>query len=115
MGNTERDFFMDNKTIKELYAKIIKVSNQFLIYCNYFSISQLENEDPNAEMIVKELEMFSIIFDKMASENLTIATQIGYYSRVMRNIAKAISEKDENALTELIKQLDKSNIVDLHG
>jgi hypothetical protein len=26
---------------------------------NYFSISQLENADPNAEMIVRELEMFS--------------------------------------------------------
>jgi hypothetical protein len=29
-----------------------------LIQCNYFSISQLENADPNAEMIVRE--MFSI-------------------------------------------------------
>ncbi|WP_180324218.1 hypothetical protein, partial [bacterium endosymbiont of Bathymodiolus sp. 5 South] len=44
---------------------------------NYFSISQLENADPNAEMIVRELEMFSTILKKVASDNtknLTVAT-----------------------------------------
>ncbi|VVM20028.1 hypothetical protein BSPWISOXPB_5504 [uncultured Gammaproteobacteria bacterium] len=41
------------------------------------SISQLENADPNAEMIVRELEMFSTILKKVASDNtknLTVAT-----------------------------------------
>jgi hypothetical protein len=40
-----------------------------LIQCNYFSISQLENADPNAEMIVRELEMFSTILKQVASDN----------------------------------------------
>ncbi|CAC9642738.1 hypothetical protein BCLUESOX_598 [bacterium endosymbiont of Bathymodiolus sp. 5 South] len=31
----------------------------------------------------------------------------------MRNIAKAISEKNEDGLTELIKQLDSLGVVDL--
>ncbi|VVH64607.1 hypothetical protein BSPLISOX_3044, partial [uncultured Gammaproteobacteria bacterium] len=95
---------------------IIKVSNQFLIQCNYFSISQLENADPNAEMIVRELEMFSTILKQVASDNtknLTVATRIDYYAIVMRNIAKAISEKNEDGLTELIKQLDSLGVVDL--
>jgi hypothetical protein len=108
---------MDNEKIQELYEKIIKVSNQFLIYCNYFAISKLENADPNAEMIVRELEMFSTILTKVASdntENLTIATQIDYYAIVMKNIAKAISEKNEDALTELIKQLDTLGVINLH-
>jgi hypothetical protein len=83
---------------------------------NYFSISQLENADPNAEMIVRELEMFSTILKKVASDNtknLTVATQIDYHAIVMRNIAKAISEKNEDGLTELIKQLDSLGVVDL--
>jgi hypothetical protein len=108
---------MDNEKIQELYEKIIKVSNQFLIYCNYFSISQLENRDPNVEMIIRELEMFSTILRKVAfdnTKNLTVATQIDYYAIVMRNIAKAISENNEEGLTELIKQLDSLGIVDLH-
>ncbi|VVM24514.1 hypothetical protein BSPWISOXPB_6815 [uncultured Gammaproteobacteria bacterium] len=40
----------------------------------YFSI---RNADPNAEMIVRELEMFSTILKKVASDNtknLTVAT-----------------------------------------
>ena len=63
------------------YLTIIKVSNQFLIQCNYFSISQLENADPNAEMIVRE--MFSTILKQVASDNtknLTVATRIDYYA-----------------------------------
>jgi hypothetical protein len=54
-----------------------------------------ENADPNAEMIVRE--MFSTILKQVASDNtknLTVATQIDYYAIVMRNIAKAISEKN---------------------
>ncbi len=85
-----------------------------MIQCNYFSISQLENADPNAEMIVRE--MFSTILKQVASDNtknLTVATQIDYYAIVMRNIAKAISEKNEDGLTELIKQLDSLGVVDL--
>ncbi|CAC9460162.1 hypothetical protein [uncultured Gammaproteobacteria bacterium] len=87
-----------------------------MIQCNYFSISQLENADPNAEMIVRELEMFSTILKQVASDNtknLTVATRIDYYAIVMRNIAKAISEKNEDGLTELIKQLDSLGVVDL--
>jgi uncharacterized protein YpiB (UPF0302 family) len=88
-----------------------------LIYCNYFSISQLKDVNPNAEMIVRELEMFSTILKKVASdntENLIMANQIDYYAILMNNIAKAISEKNENGLTELIKQLDQLGVVDLH-
>ena len=54
-----------------------------MIQCNYFSISQLENADPNAEMIVRELEIFSTILKQVASDNtknLTVATQIDYYA-----------------------------------
>jgi hypothetical protein len=60
--------------------------------------------------------MFSTILKQVASDNtknLTVATQIDYYAIVMRNIAKAISEKNEDGLTELIKQLDSLGVVDL--
>jgi hypothetical protein len=65
-------------------------------------------------MIVRE--MFSTILKQVASDNtknLTVATQIDYHAIVMRNIAKAISEKNEDGLTELIKQLDSLGVVDL--
>jgi hypothetical protein len=62
--------------------------------------------------------MFSAILEKLASdnntENLAMLTQIRYYAITMTSIALAISKKDEDALTEVIKQLDSLGVVDFH-
>ncbi|SGZ95952.1 hypothetical protein BTHERMOSOX_116 [Bathymodiolus thermophilus thioautotrophic gill symbiont] len=61
--------------------------------------------------------MFSAILKKLASdnaENLAMSNRIEYYVMIMRNIALAISEKNEDALTEAIKLLDSLGVVDLH-
>jgi hypothetical protein len=84
---------MDNEKIRKIYQKMIKISNQFLVNCNYSSISLLENNDPNIKDIIKNLNMFSAILEKLASdnntENLAMLTQIRYYAITMTSIALA--------------------------
>jgi len=97
---------------KELYAVILLSANQFLHNSKHFSMEVLAEDNPTYQEVADVMQKLADIINILAVDfdPLMCAKAIDY-CWIMKRMGMAIANQDQEALSELVNELDKRSFL----
>lgn len=91
---------------QELYDNILQWANRFLYSCSHIRIEKLQTANPTFAEIAEQLEnMSKIIIVLCDSSDPMMGQKAAEYCLLMRQMAVAITNNDEQELSELVDEM----------
>ncbi|MES1933548.1 hypothetical protein T35B1_13116 [Salinisphaera shabanensis T35B1] len=93
---------------QELYDRVLHTANRFLYSCKHYEIEALSEEDPTFERVAERMIVLAGIIELLADDFDPMMGQKALeYSAHMHKMGLAIKNKENDKLSELVKELDE--------